>query len=224
MSQAAHSPAPKPAPNSVPDGIAKGILGFALGAGLTFLGMHFYGPRIEHTSVEMSGAPSMGAGGMVPATPSMGGGGGEMGGAGGGGGGAAATGKRDLTALVGKLELLSREDLKLHLTLDADQSAQVAKELAALDTAETLTAEEAQEHLDVLEALLTPQQKAAVDAIGLPRPGGGGGGMGGGGMGAPAPDQNPFAQEANQKRLQDLLGRLKPANAETPGESSPGTP
>jgi hypothetical protein len=43
-------------------------------------------------------------------------------------------------------------------------------------------------------------------------------------MGPPPPDQNPFAQEANQKRLQDLLGRLKPANVETPDESSPGTP
>ena len=173
MSQAAPSSAPKPAPNSVPDGIAKGILGFALGAGLTFLGMHFYGPRIEQTYVEMSGTPPMGAGGMGPGMPGMGGGMGR-------GGGAA--GKRNLTALVGKLELLSREDLKLHLTLDADQSAQVAKELAALDTAETLTADEAQEHLDALEGLLTPEQKVAVDAIGLPRSGGGGGGgrMGGG--------------------------------------------
>ena len=102
-------------------------------------------------------------------------------------------------------------------------------------------------------ALLTPEQKDAVAAIGLPfgRGGGGGGpggprgasgrpgaggppGAGGGppgaggpppagmmmGMGGGNPDENPFSQEANQKRLRDLLARISPASAES-GDKSP---
>jgi len=34
------------------------------------------------------------------------------------------------------------------------------------------------------------------------------------GAGAGNPDENPFAQEANQKRLHDLRARLSPAPAE----------
>ena len=33
-----------------------------------------------------------------------------------------------------------------------------------------------------------------------------------GGMGGGSPDENPFTQETNQKRLRDLLSRIKPAN------------
>ena len=155
--------------------------------------------------------------------------------AGGGGGG-----KRNLTSLVGKLELLSRAELKLRVELDADQTAKIAAKLAELDKAETMTADEAQNHLDDLEALLTPEQKESLSLIGLPfgRPGGGGmggargaagrpgaggpvaagsavaaGGPPGGGApmlgtGGGSPDENPFTQETNQKRLRDLLDRL----------------
>jgi hypothetical protein len=35
--------------------------------------------------------------------------------------------------------------------------------------------------------------------------------MMGGGGGAANQDENPFTQETNQKRLKDLLDRLKPA-------------
>jgi hypothetical protein len=45
----------------------------------------------------------------------------------------------------------------------------------------------------------------------------GGGGPGGGGSN----DDNPFQQETNQKRLQDLLGRLKGSNAEAAAAPAP---
>jgi hypothetical protein len=158
-----------------------------------------------------------------------------MGGMGGGGPGAA--GKRNLTSLVGKLELLSRANLNLHVQLDADQVKSIAEKLAALDAAETMTAEEAQSQVDALEALLTAQQKEALSLIGLPgggqRGGGGpqgaGGPPGAGGPGGPPgggppmgmtpppdPNANPFAQETNQKRLRDLLARLQPGSVGEP--------
>jgi hypothetical protein len=156
-----------------------------------------------------------------------------------------------LTSLVGKLELLSRADL--HIELDAEQAKKVAAKLEELDKAEKMTAEEAQSHLDALEALLTPEQKSTLDLVGLPfGRGGAGGGRGGlgaagrpgastqpppvagappggtvppmaamGGAGGPAggsPDDNPFTQETNQKRLRDLLSRLSPKSA---AEESP---
>jgi hypothetical protein len=36
--------------------------------------------------------------------------------------------------------------------------------------------------------------------------------MGGGGGGGGNQEENPFTQETNQKRLKDLLDRLKPAS------------
>ena len=40
------------------------------------------------------------------------------------------------------------------------------------------------------------------------------------GMGGGNPDENPFSQEVNQKRLRDLLTRLAPSAARV-GDSSP---
>lgn len=152
--------------------------------------------------------PGMGMGGM--GGPGMGMGGMGMGGPGMGGG---PSGKRDLTAFVGKVELLSRPNIKL--ALDAEQQAKLAAELQALEKTETMTDEDAQQRLEALQALLTTEQQDALDAVALPRRGGGGGG-GGGPMGgaAESPDENPFAQEANQKRLHDLLSRVQPAAEE----------
>jgi hypothetical protein len=177
-----------------------------------------------------------------------------MGGGGFGGGGG---GKRALTSLVGKLELLSRPGLNLHVELSPEQSQAIATKLAEFDSAEKMSGDEAQEAADALEGLLTSEQKAVVDAIGLPFGGGGGRGGGGsrgaagrpgggppGGAGTPAgghagggppgggppgmmggggggnPDENPFTQEANQKRLRDLLARLNPASVEEKKESA----
>lgn len=222
MSEASHpSTPPKAKPAQISDGIAKGIIGFVIGAGVSFLGMHFYGPRekfdvpsdvpAQAASPPPGGAaPGGGMGGAAAGgamTPPAGG----MGAPGGGMGGAA--GKRNLTALVGKLELLSRDKLNLHLTFDGEQAQKISAELANLESAKTLTDEEAQSRLEALEASLTPEQKETIDAIGLPRPPGGGPGAGGG-MGAAAPDANPFVQETNEKRLKDLLERLKSTSPE----------
>jgi hypothetical protein len=161
-----------------------------------------------------------------------------MGGGFGGGGG-----KRNLTSLVGKLELLSRPSLNLHLELDAEQAKKIALKLEELEKAEQMTGDEAQTHLEVLEDLLTAEQKETLGLIGLPfgrpgggtagRPGGGGQPAGGGAgagrppaggppimgmMGGP-PDENPFTQEVNQKRLHDLLGRLSPTPADAESAS-----
>ena len=213
--------------NALPGWISSGIIGMALGAGATFLGMQDAVPK-QRPSASAPSAPS-----AVPAlTPVMGGSAPPMGmgGMGGGGGGG---GKRALTSFVGKLELLSRPDFKLHVELDADQANSIAAKLQELDKNEAMTAEQAQEQLEALESLLTSEQKEVLAAIGLPfgrgggRPGAGGpmaGGAGpaagappaGGmmGMGAASnPNENPFTQEVNQKRLKDLLGRLAPATS-----------
>ena len=239
---------PASASNSVPAWIASGILGLAVGAGAMYLGLQFNEkPLPTKPAVAGGGPPPVGGGQM------MGGGGMGMGGMGGGGmgGGGGGGGKRNLTSLVGKLELLSRADLKLHVELDAEQAKQVAAKLEEINKAEKMTAEEAQSHLDALEALLTAEQKTTLGLVSLPfgRPGAGGGGLGAagrpgagtppapvaggppggapppmmamggaGGMGGGSPDENPFTQEGNQKRLKDLLGRLAPSSvpAETP--------
>jgi hypothetical protein len=200
MSQAEPSaPAPNAASKNVPDGLAKGILGFVLGAGVTFLGMHFYGPREE---VVQSPPP---ANMVMPTNP-----GGPAGGSGPapGDNSTAAQFKGTLSAFVGKLELLSRDNFALHLEFDKDQAAEIAAQLSALQAAKTLTAEEAGARLEKLQATLTPAQKSIVDGIDFHRPADGGGPP----MAAAAIDENPFAQEANEKRLKDLLARLKPAD------------
>jgi hypothetical protein len=236
--------------NSLPGWIISGILGLAIGAATTVLGMYGYGYRLPESGGSEPAVPAAGA--ALPAMPAGGGlagpgGGGPpagmgMGGMGGGGGG----GKRNLTALVGKLELLSRPSLNLHLELAAEQVKKIAARLEELEKAETMTGDEAQSHLDALEELLTLEQKETLGLIGLPggrggggggpgaagRPGGGGppgaGGppAGGGppmmgmmGMGGAPPDENPFTQESNQKRLRDLLSRLAPPAAESEGAS-----
>jgi len=225
----------------MPMWLAATIIGAVLGGGATFQVMRAVGydlPDLNATAV--TNAPSM--------MPTMGGGmGGMMGGGMMGGGGARE--KRSLTALVGKLELLSKG---LQFELDPGQAPKIAAKLAELDQAEKMTNEEAKAHLDAIEEVLTEEQKATLAAIDLPRGGpsggrgmgggmmggmgaaggppagpgalplGGGGpppGMMGGGMmggGGPPPDENPFEQEANQKRLRDLLNRLRPQSAEAP--------
>jgi hypothetical protein len=213
-----------PAARSMPAWFVAGILGvFIGGAAGMLLAVFGYGYRMKQikppngAALGGLGAPGMGPPGMPPpgmAGPGMGAPG--MGGPGGGG----PSGKRSLTAFVGKVELLSRPNIQL--TLDADQQAKLSAELAALEKAEKMTDEDAQKHLEALEALLTPEQKQGLDAVSLPRRGGGGGGGAGGGgaMGAPGgmpgggpSDENPFAQEINQQRLHDLLARLQPGEA-----------
>jgi hypothetical protein len=201
----------------VPGWFASGLLGLIIGAGGTLLAV-YEGPLGNYKNGMLKPDPSA----PPPAPPMMGGGGGGAGG--GGGGGAAAAGKRTLTTLVGKLELLSRPDLNLHIQLDAEQSKAIAEKLAEFEKAESMSGEQAGENATALESLLTDAQKAIIASIGLPqnRPAGGGGAGGGAPAGGPPPapashggppappnpDENPFSQETNKKRLQDLLGRL----------------
>ncbi len=234
---------------SLPAWIVSGILGLALGAGAMYLGLKL--SEDPNRSQPVAGdaatpAAAPGGGPMMGGGMGMGGmGGGGMGMGGGMGGGGGGAGKRNLTALVGKLELLSRSDVKLQVELDAEQAKKIATQLQELDKAEKMTAEEAQTHLDSLESLLTEEQKKTLGLISLPfgRSGPGGGGRGaagrpgagsppppmagappggavppmmmGGGMGGGNPDENPFSQETNQKRLHDLLARLAPSSSST---------
>ena len=217
---------------TVPTWLGAGLIGLVLGAGGTLLVLRVYeGNRVataDPADVQVvTTAPPMGTGGM-------GGGGGMMSappmGMMGMGGGGRPQEKTNLTSLVGKLEILTRESL--HVDLAPEQTGKIAEQLAKLDQAEKMTTEEAKEHLANLEALLTPDQKATLDSIGLPfrRPGGGAGGasgpggpggpggampgpmMGGGSMGgAGSENDNPFKRETNQKRLRDLLTRIRPS-------------
>lgn len=210
----------------LPAWLASGILGLALGSGGAFLGLHYYGYSAE-------GPPQQGPPpGMAPAGMGAGMAPGGMGGGGmGGGGGAPARGKRNLTALVGKLDLISEG---LSLELNGEQSAKLAAQLATLDQPDNMTQEEAQDRLDALETVLTEEQKDILAQFEMPRAGraGGGGmgggppggGMGGGGMGGGPPggggatdDSNPFQEEANQERLHSLVNRLQ-------GAGTPQTP
>lgn len=251
--------APQRAGDSLPAWLSAGILGLALGGGGTYLAMQNY--VFNNNKAQAAPAPTMPAPGGMPGAPGgagsmmgmpgggMGGGGMGMGGGGmgmGGGGmgmgsgGGGGGGKRSLTQLVGKLELLSRPNLNLQVQLDEEQATRIAAKLAELENMEKMTADEAQDQLSALEELLSDEQKSTLGLVGLPPPAraGGGGppgagapGAGGppaaggppgmGGMGPP-PDENPFTQEANQKRLKDLLGRLSPESGdkETPPEGA----
>lgn len=178
---------PTSASNSVPAWIASGILGLALGAGGMYLGLKYNEKPVPERPAGAGGPPPGGgpSGMMMPGGGmGMGGGGMPGGGMGGGGMGGGGGGKRNLTALVGKLELLSRNDLKLHVELDAEQSKTVAAKLEEISKAEKMTAEEAQSHLDALEGMLTAEQKTTMGMVSLPFGRQGGGGGRGGGLGA----------------------------------------
>ncbi len=212
----------------LPAWLVTGILGLAVGAAGGMIGLVTYGyalpepdkgspPTMTGTPMVTPGAPPAGtggAGGMGPGGGGMmgGGGGGMMGGGmmGGGGGGG---GKRTLTSLVGKLELLSRNDLPLKVELTPEQTAKVAELLGTMEQAEKMTGDEATAFQKTLEEILTKEQNDVLALVGLPfvRPAGGGGMGGAMGGGGANPDENPFTQEVNQKRLKDLLDRIKPA-------------
>ena len=159
--------------------------------------------------------------------------GGAAAGPGGGGmGGGGRNPKRALTALVGKIELLTKQPL--HIQLDAEQSAKIRDKLSELEKAEKLSADDAEAQLTALEGVLNTDQKAIVDSISLPiQRGGGRGGAGGPGAGGPTPlrrpppgsgpDDNPFRQESDAKRLADLLVRVGSTGA-TPGATAPTDP
>jgi hypothetical protein len=205
----------------VPSWIGAGIIGLMVGAGSTLIVMRSYAPSstsregiaTTRPSSEGPGPGPMSGGppamtGMGAGMPGMGGG---MMGMGGGMMGGGVRGKRNLTSLVGKLDLLTRETL--HLELTPEQSAKIADHLVSLEKPEEMTEEEAQKQFETLQALLSPEQRAIADSISLPftRPTGA---MTGGPAGPS--QENPLRQETNQKRLHDLLARIQPGSFKAP--------
>ena len=147
------------------------------------------------------------------------GGGGMMGGR---GGGSRESGKRDLTTLVRKLELLTGE---VSVKLSEEQIVSVTKKLVALGGEKSLNEEQAKAAYEELQELLTDVQQEQLKKISLPRSRGGrrGGGFGGGGRSGPPPgaqtgdggsgeaeqeEGNPFTESANGKALLAFLERF----------------
>jgi hypothetical protein len=169
-----------------------GIIGAAVGAGAMFLVMYYYGYRASDAVVPV--APPQPDPASVVAVPLPGMGGPQN--------------KRQLTSLVGRMELLTRDNLDLHVVLSADQAEKIAVRLKQLDEIARMSDADAELECQQLEELLTPEQRAILDTIGMPR----GSGMMPPGFGEF--DENPFALEVNHSRLRDLLGRLAPATAD----------
>ena len=222
--------------------MASGMVGLLLGAaGVTAAthGLGFQVTEIPPKSEAATAGATSPAGGMpapgtagppgvgmvVPGGGGMGGpggGGGMMGGMTGGGGmgggGRGPSPKRQLTTLVRKLELLTGD---VGIALSDEQKIEVAKRLDEFAELKSLTDEDAEKKYKELLVLLDDGQKAKQDAVGLPfriGGGGGGGGFGGGGFGGsgqqPAPDANPFDDEAAGKALKSLRERVKGATAQ----------
>ncbi|HWB13638.1 MAG TPA: hypothetical protein VG826_30715 [Pirellulales bacterium] len=256
-----NAPRQNAAQKPLPPWITSGVLGLALGGGACFAAMYYHYAPVPATNYQgpyggdaaaggsppggAGGAPTAGGGGGMPGGMMGGGmmgggmGGGMMGGGGmgGGGGGGGARGKRNLTSIVGKLDLASKG---ISFRLDEEQSAKLAEQLAKLEEGEKMTQEEAQERADAIEALLTDEQKETLAQFEVPRGSGGGGGGGGGSTGGPAgggggaprvpgmggnpssseDDDNPFQQETNQSRLHSLRDRLNSAAPEKGLETS----
>jgi hypothetical protein len=131
--------------------------------------------------------------------------------------------RRDLVSTVRKLDLLTGD---VAVTLDGDQAAALVTLLDGIETAETMTDEEAQAKQEGVLALLTDEQKARLDAIGLPRTSFGGRGDGSprpgeGGAGS-TPDANPLKQEVSAEAVARLRVRFSQgALAAKPSEKQP---
>lgn len=192
------------------------------------------------TSIDPVTYAAMLAEGKVPGTGGAPAGkGAGMPGMGGMGGPAAPAPKRDLAALVRKLELLSGD---IGIALAPSQAAAVADCLKDVEKAESMSDDEAKAKYDKLLSLLDDGQKSRLAAIELPRPpraggpgGAGPGGKGPGGPGGPGgkgpggpsgpgqdPLANPFKQEANAKPLDGLRQRL--ASKGEPEKTPPKKP
>lgn len=202
--------ADKSAANSISEKLNAGIIGLVLGAGGTYLAMIYGGYQLEsrNASARVAAGPAAPAAAhgpafVDPAAPGMG----PM---------HHLRTKRQLVSLVGKLDLCSREDLRLSIKFDADQASKLAVLLMELETAETMTEDEALSRLKTLQGLLTTEQSDILNLIELPRPED----VALIGMPPPPPHESPFAHGMARNRLQALLGRL-PAAAPEDGAKAP---
>lgn len=244
-SQSANSGAPSSPQGSkgVPAWLAAGLLGAAIGAGagtLITYNLRFdpelYDPITAppDSSGGRGGPPGGGGAGGMAGMMGMMGGGGAGGGGGGGmgmmgggmGGGGGPRPKRDLTSMVGKLTVASKG---IHFELTPEQMEKLSTRVSELEKAEKMTDEDAEQAIEDLRGILTEEQVDVLASFELPRPRTGGpspasasvaGGPPEGAAGAAPPpaDENPFKQEANQKRLDDLRQVLKP-KANAPAEN-----
>ena len=139
-----------------------------------------------------------------------------MGMGGGGFGGRAPSPKRQLTTLVRKIELLTGE---IQLELGAEQSVDLVRILQQAESKDAMTDDEATALHEELLDLFSEDQKAAQEAISLPRRRGGGGFGPSGGDGEE--DNNPLAEEANAAAVARLLERFGDIETgdETPTEA-----
>ena len=147
--------------------------------------------------------------------------------------------KRSLTTLVRKLDLLTGD---ISITLTGKQAAAVNDCLRDIEKSAKMSDDDANAKRDQLMAVLDENQKARVEAIGLPRPApsdgpgmgaempGMAGGMPGGpgmmgGEAAPGEDenQNPFQQDAEGKAVKSLRQRLA-SKAAAPKAETPKPP
>lgn len=183
----------------VPVALATGIICLLVGGGLGAVTMTYVelgnASHPGQLATEDGKAPdAKGPGGAKgPDAKGGGKGGGNKGGKGGGapGGGAGVpkgpSPKMQLSQLVTKLDILTRESL--HVELTPDQKKQIKDLLAGLEAKEAITDEEAKEKFDALIKLLEGNKKTLEDA-GYRWPGAGAGGFGGAGA---APPPNPFS-------------------------------
>ena len=216
-------------------GVVSGIFGVVLGASITFMVMQPISSEKPNSVNAPHPLPAL------PPTPFIGGEGvpasqmsvGDLNLRGGGGRGSRGA-KRALATLVGKLELLSRPNLKLHFELDGEQAKAIAAKLGELNQAETMFSDEAEEFFYGIDRLLTSEQKEILVEIALPVDVGFGpsaivpepskgltisndtsvSGASPATRGGGRRDENPFTREANQKRLRDLLSSLCPSVVE----------
>ncbi|MBN2452176.1 MAG: hypothetical protein JXR77_17450, partial [Lentisphaeria bacterium] len=162
----------------IPKPVALGVLGVAVvAAGIILWSITMRSPRAAVEDAEADAA-------MMAAEPGTGrpgmGGGPGMGGPGMG----EPNPRRDLGRFVRKMAALREQN---EAAFPADQAARLVPLLKTLAEGDTMTVEAAEAHLTALQGILTEEQKAAVDAVELPRRGRGGGPGGGAGGGPGGP-------------------------------------
>ena len=197
----------------VPVIVSTGIICFLVGLGLGLLGMRYYDdqPGRSAAAGNATAAPAPGGPGGPGGPGPMGGGppggmkggmGGPMGKMGGGMGGKRGGGgpdsKRQLAALVIKLNQLTEKPLAVNL--NAEQKKKVRDQLSGLEDSKDLAEEDAKKRLDAILEVVQGQ-KNVLEAAGFRWPSAGGF--------APSVElPNPFTDAKNSVPLRDLRDRM----------------
>lgn len=163
--------------------------------------------RLSDEDPDQAGAENGGIDGPGPGEGGRGaggrGGGGRGSRGGSGGSGRQLPARLQLAMLVRKLELLTGD---IAITLTADQSRDMHALLKEIESAESLSDEQAQAGHDALLGLLDDSQQAKASAVSLPfRRGGGGRGSAGSEGGS---ESTPFREGNGADSIQALLERL----------------